>query len=296
MNNIPYNYFEQSMAAGFSYPNSIKLNSVLFNFYVQQLYNRVISNYKLNIPEKWEYGYFVNCLFWGGYILIFKDQKVGVIPQWGEVYELNFFYYPKKFSINNALLTKTNRIVTINEDCVAVKINPNYRGISDIIYQYAAQLAILQEALNINAYNTKSTRFFFADNKQEAESYKAAVDKANRGEPAVVVGKSLETQLNKNLWESNLKNYFIVDDIQLAIKNTENHFDKFIGIESINYDKKEHYINLELELSNKTNKNLAILWYNNIKKGLEEANKMFNLNCSIEWVENNGLYNNYGAV
>ena len=265
-----------------------------------------MSVFKWTLPETWDEDYFKYVLFGAGYVVVFDTEEFGVIPQFGTLGGYNVFYRPTYAIITNPLLSSVKK--NIGVDCEIIKLQPDYSSVMDIVNYYADMLALCSQSVAINLLNTHTATVYPATNKTMAESYKKMFDKVASGEPAVIMDKSLFDETGKPVWtpfERDVKNLYISDTILADMRKIEARFDTDIGIpNNDNQDKRERLIVDEVNANNAETGTRAEMWLDNLKKGCEKANTMFNLTLSVDWRVNplnyggvsDGVSNRNGAI
>ena len=170
---------------------------------------------------------------------------------------------------------------TIDVDCVLIKLQYDYTGIGWMINRYATLLAMCDSGIAVNLINTKAAYVFKAASKAQAETIKKMYDDITMGKPAVFVGEN--GALNQeNVYNLPVKENFVADDLQILKRKIINEFLTNLGINNTNLDKRERLTNDEVNANN--DEVLANIqhWYDNLKEGIDKANKMFNLNLTIK--------------
>ena len=289
-NGIPFYYDYDSTYTSMSRPGNIhSRNTGLSLFYDRILTQKLFSVYDFRIPESWDQDYFLYTLFLFGYTIVFNTDKYGVINNHGALYGRNIYYRPIRAVVSNPMLRETRQMV-INEDCALIKLTPDYRGAFDIISMYSDMMAVITEAFGINAINSKLAYVFAAENKTMAESMKALYDKIAGGEPAVVVDKNLFDDEGDPRWllfDQNLKNNFIGKDLLECLTTIEAKFDAVIGINNVNYQKRERLLRDEVNSNNIDTMALCTIWEQSMKRSMKKCNEMFglNLDVNLRWKE-----------
>ena len=259
-------------------PKNVDPNSTSFWFYVRALFRKAMSIYELSgFPEKWDLDYFMSVLFSQGFITI-TDTAMGVLPLRCGVSGINVFNHPTTVIVANPVLGNFSR--TIDEDCVLVKLSYDYRGLMDIIYRYATMLAECDNSISVNLMNSKVAFIGLVESKAQANSMKLMYDKISAGEPAVFVKGS---QINGDqILYNHVKENFIASDIQILKRKIMSEFLTEIGVNNANTDKRERLTDNEVEANDSEIQLNAGYWLEQIREGLNKANKMFNLNLAIE--------------
>ena len=261
-----------------TYPKNVTPNSVAFSHYCRALFRKAMSIYQINgIPEYWDYDYLLSVMLSQGFIAI-TDTAMGVLPLQCGVSGINVFNHPTDIIIANPVLGNLQR--TIDENAVLVKISYDYRGIMDIIYKYAYMLAECDCSISVNLMNSKVAFIGLVESKQAANSMKAMYDMISRGEPAVFVKGS---QINQDtILYNHVKENFIASDLQILKRKIMSEFLTEIGVNNANTDKRERLTDNEVEANDSEIQLNAGYWLDNIREGFDKANKMFDLNLTIE--------------
>lgn len=259
-------------------------NTTLTWFFERILTQRLFSVFEYDLPEEWDKDYFLYVLWLYGFGAVINTDKYGVIFQQCTLSGYNVYYRPSRVIVSNPLLQ--TKELTINKDCALLKCAPDYRGVYDIISYYADQMAVLMEAFGVNAYNSKFSWIFAADNAAMAESFKKMFDQVTSGNPAVAVDKKLFNENGDPRWiqfDQNLKNNFIGKDILECMATIDNMFCTAIGLPNSNYEKRERLLVDEINANNSQTRALADVWMETIKHGMDVANDMFGLSLDIRY-------------
>lgn len=259
-------------------PKNVDPNSTSFWFYVRALFRKAMSIYELSgMPEEWDLDYFMSVLFSQGFLTI-TDTAMGVLPLKCGVSGINVFNHPTTVIVANPVLGNFSR--TIDEDCVLVKLSYDYRGLMDIVYRYATMLAECDNSISVNLMNSKVAFIGLVESKAQANSMKLMYDKISSGEPAVFVKGS---QINGDqILYNHVKENFIASDIQILKRKIMSEFLTEIGVNNANTDKRERLTDNEVEANDSEIQLNAGYWLEQIREGLNKANKMFGLNLAIE--------------
>ena len=283
---LPVMYDQKNLYNGFISPSTVHCrNTRLQRYFQRYLLQKVISVFKWKLPETWDVDYFLYSLYGYGYVAVVNTEEFGVIPQWGALGGYNVFYRPTYVLITNPLIKGTLK-PTIGVDCTIIKLEPDYGSIMDLVNYYADMLSMCAESIGINLINTHVSTVFPASNKAAAESYKKMFDKIHSGDPAVVVDKNLFDDTGKPTWtpfQQNLKNTYIGDQLLADMRKIEAMFDTDIGIPNANTDKKERLITDEVNANNVETATRCEFWLEQIKKSVEDTNKMFSTDISVDW-------------
>ena len=267
-------------------------NNGLAWYYQRYLLQKAMSVFEWDLPENWtKYrgkDYFLYCLYCFGFVAVVNTDKFGVIPQACTLGGYGVFYEPKWAVIANPLLHGVLQPV-IGKQCELIKLQPDYGGIMDIVYQYAEQMALASQAVSVNLINSKFAYVFAADNNTSAQSLKKMYEDIISGQPAVVADKKLFRADGVPAWQlfmQNLKQQYIATDILSDMKKIEAEFDTRIGIPNANTDKRERLITDEVNSNNAGTNALASQWKTSLDDSIERVNKLFGDSCkplAVRW-------------
>ena len=259
-------------------PKKVDPNSTTLNYYIDTLFRKAMSIYKFDgMPETWDYDYFVSVLLSEGHICI-TDTALGVLPLRCGLAGLDVFQHPNTCIIANPILGSLER--SIGDDCALVKIQYNYGSIMPIIIRFASMLAQCDSSISVNLMNSKVAFIGLCSSKQVSESMKRMYDEISEGKPAVFVKGD---QINgDNILYNHVKENFIAGDVQILKRKIMAEFLTEIGVNNANTDKKERLTDNEVEANDSEIQLNAGYWVDNIREGLEVANKLYGLNLTVE--------------
>ena len=260
-------------------PKKVDPNSTTYWYYMDMLFRKAMSIYKFeNVPENWDYDYFVSVLLSQGFICV-TDTALGVIPLRCGLTGLNVYEHPTTVIIANNVLGNLER--TIDEDCTVIKMNYNYApAVMPIINRYATLLSECDSSISVNLMNSKVAFIALCSSKQVAQSMKLMYDEISSGKPAVFVKGD---QINgDNILYNHVKENFIAGDIQILKRKLMSEFLTEIGVNNTNTDKRERLTDNEVEANNGEIQLNAGYWFDNIKEGIALTNKMFGLNIEVK--------------
>lgn len=228
-----------------------------------------------NMPEKWSGGYFLRNLFLNGYVCI-TDTTLGVLPLQTGICGYNVFSEPTECVIGNSVLGSIRR--TIDDDCVLVKIFPDYGNFCPILDYYSFMLANCDSSIAVNTMNCKATNICECSDNATAESYKKAMDEIYSGKPGVFVKSGMAS----NITQSKVKENFVGKELLEVQKSIKNEWLTLIGVKSVNTLKRERLVAAEAESSTDMDEANVDIIRANITEGLEKANSMFKLDLKLK--------------
>lgn len=231
-----------------------------------------------NMPDTWEYDYFLEHLFLDGHICV-TDTEAGILALKCGLTGIGIYEQPTEVIIANPVLGNFRRV--IGENCEVIRLQYNYQGVNQILDRYSVLLAMCDSGICVNLMNTKIPYIFGATSKTQAETYKALYDDVAQGKPAVFTSNATVGNLKENMFIMPAKQNFIADDVQLLKRKIVNEFLTDIGINNTNLDKRERLTDDEVNANNDEVLANISHWYDNISDGISRVNKRYNMNLKV---------------
>ena len=285
-NGIPVYYdYENAYNSQFRPYGMFARNTGLAWFFDRYLFQKLFSVYEFRIPESWDPDYFRYTLFVMGYTIVFETDRFGIVNNHGSLYGRNFYYRPTNAIVANPLLKNSARDMRIGEDCQLIKLTPDYRGAYDVVSTFSDLMSLILESMSVNLVNTKLAYIFAADNKAAAESFKTLYSDIASGQPAVVADRNLFDQDMNPSWlmfNQNLKQTFLGNDFSTFMASVESMFLSFIGINNVNYEKKERLTNEEINANNQNTQAVSRVWLESMQLSMKKVNDMYGLDLSVK--------------
>ncbi len=298
-NGIPYLYDYQNGYDSQFRPYGMHARPTgLSLFFDRYFFQKLFSVYDFTIPEEWDSDYFRYTLFVMGYTVVFNTDILGVVNNHGALYGRNFYYRPDRAIIANPMLKNTPELI-IGRDCSLVKLAPDYRGAYDVVSTFSDLAALILQAMGVNIVNTKLAYVMSSDNKAMAETFKAMLSDIDSGQPAVAVDKALFDADGNPRWvmfNQNLKQTFLGNDLATLMQTIESMFLSFIGIRNVNYEKRERLISDEVNANNQNTQAIAKVWLDSMQESMKKTNDMFGLNLSVKLNDDYEVKENAGAA
>lgn len=288
----PLFYDNINLINGTYQPSPVKnRNNLAFDYWVRTLFHRAQSSLVFDLPDIWQgelvdFWYYV--LFKYGYVSIqdlTKYSKAGG-DQIGMCFNAvgltgyNFYYQPTTAILSNPALTDSIEM-KINEDCVLVKLNPDYYGCWDVLEYYAEKLSNLDNAINMSIINNKLAFVLGGKTKAAVQTLKKVMDKINAGEPSVFLdyrilddAKTKETPF-QFLQRDNLKNSYLTSDQLMDLHTILSDFDAEVGIPTVPYQKKERETEYESKSKYADGMSRALTWKRCIDASLERVKMVY---------------------
>lgn len=290
----PYQYPLYNELMNVVTPSSIHVHdSALSRFFARYLLQKAISVFEFNgLPDWWDRDYMLYVLFCRGFVGFVYTDKYDAAPQIAQPYGFDLFYRPDRALFASPWIDTDRQIwygdglFDLLNDCVVMKLQPDYLGIMDAVNFYADQMALCAESASVNVLNSKLAFMFGTDNKAGAEAMKKIFDKIASGEPAVVYDKSLQqaAEEGRDFWQTfaqDLRANFIAPEIMQNMVAWEHDFDKLIGIPYVETEKKERLISSEVERNTAAVGVRSEKWLESLQAGADLVNRAFGLNISV---------------
>lgn len=298
-NGIPYLYDYQNGYDSQFRPYGMHARPTgLSLFFDRYFFQKLFSVYDFTIPEEWDSDYFRYTLFVMGYTVVFNTDILGVVNNHGALYGRNFYYRPDRAIIANPMLKNTPELI-IGRDCSLVKLAPDYRGAYDVVSTFSDLAALILQAMGVNIVNTKLAYVMSSDNKAMAETFKTMLSDIDSGQPAVAVDKALFDADGNPRWvmfNQNLKQTFLGNDLATLMQTIESMFLSFIGIRNVNYEKRERLITDEVNANNQNTQAIAKVWLDSMQESMKKTNAMFGTNLSVKLNDDYEVKENAGAA
>lgn len=287
MNKPPYCYDEINLISSGMYQQNIMCkDTMIYHYFRRKLFQRAQSVFKSTMPEHWAENYANACLWGIGYYAVINTNKFGVIPQWCTIGGYTVMYQPSYAIITNPAFNRTYNL-TIDKQCVLIRLQPDYGGIMDTVNFHANMLALAAESVHVNLFNCHLAFMFASDDKADASTLKAAFDSVARGEPAVFVAKNkLYDSAGQKKWEkfdNDIGRTYISDKLLADMRTIINMFDTELGIPNNATPKKERQIEKEIDANNIETYTKMDMFLQSLKKECEKARNMFGIELDYNW-------------
>lgn len=291
----PLNYKELNIADNIYMPNTVKsYNNKTFHYWSRALFQRACSVYEFTTPDTWigaptDFLYW--CLFRYGYVLVWNDPKYGYTFNPCTLKGYNIYYQFTNATVTNpAFDNKESREFTLGKDAELLKLTPDYMSAWDTIVYYAEKLSTLDVAINTSIINSKLGLILGAKNRPTALMLSKALDKINRGEPAVIIDKPVtDDQQSKDtpfqIYEQDIKGKYILTDLLNDFNTLIKNFDQTVGIPSID-TKRERLVTSEAEAKMLDSKAQSIVWFDTMINSIDKIKELYpeiNLNVKLRY-------------
>lgn len=280
---MPLDFEQLNQIEAHYLPSPKMRHNKAFRFWQRSLFQRAISIIDADLPENWEGSnrdFFFECLFRLGYVVVYYDNRFGVVFQPCGLLGQNFYYQPRIAQVANPLYKSKGKNIKLGIDGGLIKLTPDFCGIYDIVNYYAEKLASMDGSINVAIANSRFPKIALATNKAMAETLKKLYDSVSNGEPFKVVSNKQiapnDTQTKEAPWNllelEGSKDKYILPDVLKDFQTILNGFDAEIGIPTLPYQKKERMVTDEATMRNKDGQARSLTWI----KCLESSAKVVN--------------------
>lgn len=230
------------------------------------------------LPESINTFYLEYILQTRGYIGFYKDKNLGLICS--EITlggQLNHYGMPTVYHTvsTSPLLKKTLK----NSECVVMKNSPLYVGLFPYLKFYAKKLALTSRTMDQNL-SMQWTPYIITGDKRMLSQFMNFMKKIFQGVRTIFVSKGFRLE-DVNVLQTNAP--FIADELHNMKQSILRECMTFLGIENANMDKKERLVSDEVNANNQQVIASRNIWLNERKKAIEELNKKYGLNASVEF-------------
>lgn len=213
-----------------------------------------------------------------GYIGFYEDKNLGLICS--EITlggQLNHYGMPTVYHTvsPSPLLKKTLK----NSECVVMKNSPLYVGLFPYLNFYAKKLALTSRTMDQNL-SMQWTPYIITGDKRMLGQFMNFMKKIFQGVRTIFVSKGFRLE-DVNVLQTNAP--FIADELHNMKQSILRECMTFLGIENANMDKKERLVTDEVNANNQQVIASRNIWLNERKKAIEELNKKYGLNASVEF-------------
>lgn len=272
------------------HPTEVKGRFNANNLYQKRyLLNKIYSKFDFKLPEEFDLNTFRFLLFGFGSLAIFKKNDLTFFSGYS-IESYNIYYNPYK--ISSRPITQDNKPIIevdcknqiVGKDAVIIKAFDDYLGFFDILNDYAETLASFDKAIKVALMNANVNLVSFAKDRKQAEEIRTAYACATEGEPLVIMDKGFEPDETQKILQpfTNHDIAGIIDKLLTSRRAVVNNFLTEIGIANANINKKERLNSDEVNANDEEVTAIISVIFDNIKSCFEKANKLFNLNMSVE--------------
>ena len=284
---VPFMYDFINSKWGMVSPGTVHAkNSQLSYMFTRLLFERAMSVFKWKLPEEFNAYYFYYTFYTFGYIGLLNYKKYGKLARLPAFSEYDIWYYPKTLIFSGAGFDEPLELErNVKGGSVLLNLKGNFHGFYNECSFFGDQLALLFEDAGVSAVNTKLAKVFVAQNKNASESFKTMFDNISSGEPAVFIDRNLMDDEGNPKWltfDNDVAKNYIIDRLLIDAVKLIKMFDSFVGISSVNTEKKERLIEAEASGNEEESKSAVSMWLENLQRDCENAKKYLDIDI---WVE-----------
>lgn len=289
----PYSYEQVNAYTSPVTPSVVRTKGNALSYYFRKyLFLEAVSMVKWTLPDTWPQNRLEYLVFGEGGVSVFNTDRYGLVYDHMGLTGLNVFYNPTHTVVANPFI-KGTKYLQIGKQCEIIHLQPDYRGMVDIVAYYGDMMALAAQTIQSNLINSRLAYVFAAANKAGAESFKKMFDQIMQGNPAVFVDSALlktyksgaSGQAPWMYFATDLKGNFITNELLTALKTIKALFDTEVGIPNTNTSKKERMLTDEVNSNNVETAAKASLWLDSLQRGCERVHKLFGLDKSTLWVD-----------
>lgn len=293
VNAAPYSYEQVNAYTSPVTPSVVHTKGNALSYYFRKyLFLEAVSMVKWTLPDTWPQNRLEYLVFGEGGVSVFNTDRYGLVYDHMGLTGINVFYNPTHTVVANTFI-KGTKYLQIGKQCEIIHLQPDYRGMVDIVAYYGDMMALAAQTIQSNLINSRLAYVFAAGNKAGAESFKRMFDQIMQGKPAVFVDSALlktyksgaSGQAPWMYFATDLKGNFITNELLTALKTIKALFDTEVGIPNTNTSKKERMLTDEVNSNNVETAAKASLWLDSLQRGCERVHKLFGLDKSNLWVD-----------
>lgn len=279
----PHGGFAQAAYEPYS-PGKYQVDRRTLDYFRRCLFQRLMYVFDWDIPDTWDLPYLMYVLCRVGYIVVLNTPRYGVIPQYGNLYDFGIYYQPTKAMVNNIYINRSG--MQIGKDCEIIKMNPDYKGIWDIVDFYAVKLALASKTCDSSLINSCFSYGIAARNQATAQTVKKAVELMADGYPGIVweqpTGMDDHEGEPWHFVERQVKNSYVSDAALVDMRTLLNMFDMEIGIPNSTVNKMAQVNSDEINVNNVETVTRLTVMIECLQYCVDKVNRLFGTNISVK--------------
>jgi hypothetical protein len=250
-----------------------------------------------NLPKTWSQDFFLGCLWWLGFVGVFKSERFGD-PESGLTFQpgvpagFDFYYQPERFIVSNPKLTKE---FTVHKDIEILKLTPDFCGVVDIVDYYASKLAELSKGIDMGLINAKMPIILTANSQAQSSSLKAVYDKVQAGE-SLVIWKDQTDHFDEVIprkdpfetWTNDYKSTYIVSELLENMKTILDSFYTEIGL-PVAIEKSAHALDQEADFMAAQSQARIACWVQTLNESFDYIEDTFGLRLEVEYARDESM-------
>lgn len=230
-----------------------------------------------DLPDWWNYDYFVSTLFIDGVVGV-SDTTSGIVGLQCGLSGINIYNKPTTLIFANPILGNFSR--TIHVDGELLHLNADYSGVMPLVNKYAYQLASCDASIDMNLLNSRVAFVGEASTQGQAKTLEKLYTDISKGKPCVVF-RNAGSEKGMSWYWNNVKQSFVADTILDCKARIMAEFLTEIGIKTSNMTKKERLVTDEVNSRNEEKDSAIWFWKKNLEEDCKRINKMFGLKIGV---------------
>ena len=265
------------------------LNNSTYLNYCERIQRIATARFKWNnIPDSWDSDFLEKILYTNGVVgAVFIEEFGNILTSVSPTGELNIYDMPTMVTCNSSKHFHIQRYVYTgiengkkDECAVLIKNNPEMSSTANLVKLFCLRLYEVDRTIDVNLKQQKTPCLVLSDDKQRLTMLNLYKE-YDGNQPFIFGDKNLLGDQN-SIRTLSTNAPFLLDKLVEFKQSLWNELLTVLGINNINYEKRERLITAEANANNHfTNLNL----YGELKcreKACEQINKYFGLNISVE--------------
>lgn len=179
----PYSYEQINAHVSPVTPSVMHTKGNSLSYYFRKyLFLEAVSMVRWTLPETWPSNRLQYLVFGSGGVTVFNTDRYGLVYDRMGLTGINIFYNPTHSIIANPFI-KGSPYLQIGKQCEIINLQPDYRGMVDIVAYYGDMMALAAQTIQSNLINSRLAYVFAACNKAGAESFKRCLTRLCRVTP-----------------------------------------------------------------------------------------------------------------
>lgn len=257
------------------------------NYYDNKFYNKFLNKFDIDGTEYQERMYILRMFYDVGTLGAIKvENSESEYNPSGDIIFLpyapnlfNIYDYPvDAIPVNKRGLSFIpNTPLRVGEEIVIGYIQPNRKGIREVVNYYTTRIAEVETTIRTNLFTHKMP-FVIATTPENRSRMKSLIDKVVADELSVLVDVSDV----KAIQVLNANNNYIIDKLKAYSNKLENELLEFMGFNNLGeMEKKEHLITSEVEINDEITETSNDLFLDGLKSFFNEINKLFGTSYAV---------------
>lgn len=179
----PYSYEQINAHVSPVTPSVMHTKGNGLSYYFRKyLFLEAVSMVRWTLPDTWPSNRLQYLVFGDGGVTVYDTDRYGLVYDRMGLTGINIFYNPTHSIVANPFI-KGNPYLQIGRQCEIINLQPDYRGMVDIVAYYGDMMALAAQTIQSNLINSRLAYVFAAGNKAGAESFKKCLTRSCRAIP-----------------------------------------------------------------------------------------------------------------